>query len=107
MITTSNNVTIRKVLRSGTVTNYTVDKVSLFITHNGEQKRFNSTLIVNATSTSGGIVEFIGVPLWGDGSYSLYITAENNSDLDTEGVKLDKLASGYIKKITNTDLLVV
>ena len=107
MITTSENVTIQKVIRAGVVTSYTADKVSLFIKYNGEQKRFNASSVVNATTTASGLVEFTSVPLWGDGSYSLYITAESVSDLDTSGVILDKLATGYIKKITNVSTLVL
>lgn len=105
MITTSENVTITKTLRYGVVTSYNVDNVSLFMAHNGEQKRFNATSVVNGTATSSGLVSFVGVPLWGDGSYSLYITAENTSDLDANGVGLNKLATGFIKKITNVSLL--
>lgn len=107
MITTSSTVTIRKVIRAGVATSYTADKVSLFIKSNGEQKRFNASSVVNATTKASGLVEFTSVPLWGDGSYSLYITAESVSDLDTSGVVLDKLATGYIKKITNVDTLVI
>ena len=105
MITTSTNVTITKTLRHGVVTNYNVNNTSLFMTHNGEQKRFNATSVVNATSTSSGLVTFTNIPLWGDGSYSLYITAENNSDLDVSGIGLNKLATGFIKKITNVSTL--
>ena len=105
MITTSDNVTITKVLRYGVVTVYDVDKISLFMSHNGEQKRFTANEVINSTATSSGLVTFADVPLWGDGSYSLYITAENLSDLDVSGVKLNKLATGFIKKITNTNLL--
>ena len=107
MITTSSRVTINKVLRLGPVTTYTADKVSLFIKYNGEQKRFSASNVVNATTTSSGSIEFAMIPLWGDGSYSLYITAESVSDLDTSGVMLDKLATGYIKKITNVSTLVL
>ena len=107
MITTSENVTITKMLRYGVVTNYDVENVSLFMSHNGEQKRFTASSVVNATPTSSGLVTFADVPLWGDGSYSLYITAESVSDLDTSGVMLDKLATGYIKKITNVSTLVL
>ncbi len=105
MITTSGNVTITKTLRYGVVTSYDVENVSLFMSHNGEQKRFTASSVVNATPTSSGLVTFASVPLWGDGSYSLYITAENNSDLDVNGVGLNKLATGFIKKITNVSLL--
>lgn len=107
MITTSENVTIQKVIRAGVVTSYTADNVSLFIKYNGEQKRFNASSVVNATTTASGLIEFASLPLWGDGSYSLYITAEGVSDLDTSGVILDKLATGYIKKITNVSTLVL
>lgn len=107
MITTSTNVTITKTLRHGVVTNYNVNNVSLFMSHNGEQKRFNATSVVNATTASSGLVTFASVPLWGDGSYSLYITAENNNDLDISGVELNKLATGFIKKITNVSTLVL
>ena len=105
MITTSENVTITKTLRYGVVTNYNVENVSLFMAHNGEQKRFNATSVVNATETSSGLVSFVNVPLWGDGSYSLYITADSNNDLDLQGVAFTKLATGFIKKITNVSLL--
>ena len=107
MITTSSTVTIQKVLRSGVVTSYTIDKVSLFIKHNGEQKRFNATSIVNATTTVSGLVEFTLVPLWGYGSYSLYVTAESDVDLDISGVSMVKLGSGYIKKIPVDNTLVI
>lgn len=107
MITTSETVTIQKVIRSGVVTNYTEDKTSLFMMHDNIQKRFTASSVVNATTTSSGLITFTSVPLWGDGSYSLYITAENNSDLDVSGVNLNKLATGYIKKITNVGTLVL
>lgn len=107
MITTSGSVTVQKVIRAGVVTSYTADKVSLFIKSNGEQKRYNADSVVNATATSSGLIEFTAVPLTSDGSYSLYITAENVSDLDTNGVVLDKLATGYIKKITNVSTLTI
>ena len=106
MITTSTNINIHKELRSGKVTNYTTDKVSLFMVHDGVQKRFNATSITNATTNSEGLIVFNNVPLWGDGSYSFYITAENVADLDVPGVDLVKLASGYVKKITNVDTIV-
>lgn len=107
MITTSTSVTIQKVIRSGVATTYTPDRVSLFMTHDGVQKRFTATEVVNATTTASGLITFTGVPLWGDGSYSLYITAENDADLDVNGVNLEKLATGFIKKITNVDTLVL
>lgn len=107
MITTSSNVTIEKVIRSGSVTTYTTDKVSLFIKHDGVQKRFTATSVVNATTTASGLVRFVDVPLWTDGSYSLYVTAESDTDMDVDGVVLDKLATGFIKKITNTSTLVI
>ena len=107
MITTGENVTIQKVIRAGIVTSYTIDKVSLFIKHNGEQKRFNATSIINATTTESGLVEFTSVPLWGDGSYSLYVTAESNVDLDISGVSMVKLGSGYIKKIPVDNTLII
>lgn len=107
MITTSSSITVQKVLRAGTVTNYVADKISLFIKSNGIQKRFNATSVVNSTLATNGTVTFSGVTLWGDGSYSLYITAEDVSDIDVNGVAFNKLATGYIKKITNVDTLVV
>jgi len=107
MITTSENVNIHKVIRLGSITEYTVDNVSIFITHDGIQKRFAPTIVTNANLTSLGMIEFNNVPLWGDGSYSFYITAENNSDLDTSGVNLSRLATGYIKKITNVSTITV
>ena len=105
MITTSGSVTITKELRHGVVTSYNVNNISLFMSHNGEQKRFTANTVTNSTVTSSGLITFTNVPLWGDGGYSLYITAEDISDLDVSGVKLDKLATGFIKKITNTNLL--
>ena len=105
MITTSGNVTITKKLRHGVVTSYGTGNVSLFMSHNGEQKRFNANSVVNATLTSSRLVTFTNVPLWRDSSYSLYITAENSSDLDVSGVMLNKLATRFIKKITNVSLL--
>ena len=105
MITTSESVTITKTLRYGVVTDYTPERVSLFMSHNGEQKRFTADSVVNSTATSSGLVTFSNVDLWGDGSYSLYITAENLEDLDVSGVELKKIATGFIKKITNTSLL--
>ena len=107
MITTSENINVNKVIRSGVVTTYTPDRVSLFIKHDGLQKRFTATSVTNASTTASGLIVFAGVPLWGDGSYSFYITAEDGTDLDTNGVGLQKLATGYIKKITNTDTVTV
>lgn len=107
MITTSESINVNKVIRSGVVTTYTPDKVSLFIKHDGVQKRFTATSITNASAISSGLIVFTAIPLWGDGSYSFYITAEDDADLDTNGVGLDKLATGYVKKITNTDTVIV
>ena len=105
MVTTSGIVNIHKTLRHGIDTNYTANKVSLFITHNNIQKRFDATEVTNSTTTSSGIVKFTGIPLWGDGSYSFHISAENNADLDVSGVNLQRIGTGYIKKITNSDTL--
>ena len=105
MITTSNSVNIRKTLRHGVATHYTPDRISLFMSYNGTQKRFTANSVTNATATSSGLVVFAGVPFWGDGSYLLYITAENEADLDISGVNLNKIATGFIKKITNVDTL--
>lgn len=105
MITTSSTVNINKVLRHGVATSYTPDRISLFMSHDGTQKRFTANSVTNATATSSGLVIFTSVPLWGDGSYSLYITAENSADLDVTGVNLEKIATGFIKKITNVNTL--
>lgn len=105
MITTSSTINITKTLRLGSVTDYTTDKVSLFIKTNGDQKRYNATSVVNSTVNSNGLVTFSNVPLPTDGSYSLYITAETNVDLDTDGTSLSRLATGFIKKITNETTL--
>lgn len=106
MITTSNSINIHKELISGKITSYTLDKVSLFMVHDGVQKRFNATSIINATDNVAGLIAFNNIPLWGDGSYSFYITAENVADMDVSGVDLVRLASGYVKKITNIDTIV-
>ena len=105
MITTSDSVNIHKVLRHGVVTDYTPDRISLFMSYNGAQKRFTADEVVNSSETSSGLVKFNNVPLWGDGSYSLYITAENEADFDISGVNLNKIATGFIKKITNVNTL--
>ena len=107
MITTSTSVNVQKVIRLGTTTSYTADTVSLFMTHDNIQKRFTATSVTNASGTSTGLITFSSIPLWGDGSYSFYITGEGSSDLDTNGVNLNKLATGYIKKITNVNTIVV
>ena len=107
MITTSGNINVNKVIRAGVATSYSPNNVSLFIRHEGQQKRFTATSITNASTTSSGLIVFSNVPLWGDGSYSFYITAENNTDLDVNGVGLTKLATGYVKKITNTNTVIV
>ena len=101
MTTTSDQVTIKKVLRLGTATSYSTSDVSIFLKHDGEQKRFNATSVVNSTDLSTGLLTFENVTLWGEGSYSLYVTAEDSSDLDGNGVTLVKLASGYLRKIVN------
>ncbi len=105
MITTSDSVNIRKTLRHGVATYYTPERISLFMSYNGTQKRFTANQVINSNATSSGLVEFNNVPLWGDGSYSLYITAENEADLDVSGVNLNKIATGFIKKITNVNTL--
>ena len=105
MITTSGIINIHKTLRHGVGTNYAANKVSLFITHNNIQKRFNSNEVTNSSQTSSGLVKFNNIELWGDGSYSFYITAENSDDLDASGVNLQRIGTGYIKKITNSDTL--
>lgn len=105
MITTSTSINVNKTIRLGTATAYSTSNVSLFITHDGIQKRFTATSVTNATTTSTGLVTFSAIPLWGDGGYSFYITAESSTDLDTSGVNLNKVATGFIKKITNVDTL--
>ena len=105
MTTTSGTINIHKTLRHGVATSYTANKVSLFITNNNIQKRFDATEVANSTTTFSGIVKFTGIPLWGDGSYSFYITAENDGDLDVSGVNLQRIGTGYIKKITNSNTL--
>ena len=105
MITTSGIINIHKTLRHGVVTNYATNKVSLFIIHDNIQKRFTSNQVTNSTKTSSGLVKFDGIELWRDGSYSFHITAENEEDLDVSGVNLQKIGTGYIKKITNSDTL--
>ena len=105
MITTSGIINIHKTLRHGVDTNYTANKVSLFITHNNIQKRFNSNEVTNSSKISSGLVKFNNIELWGDGSYSFHITAENSDDLDVSGVSLQRIGTGYIKKITNSNTL--
>ena len=105
MITTSGIINIHKTLRHGMVTNYTAGKISLFITHNNIQKRFTSNEVTNSTKTSSGLIKFNSIELWGDGSYSFHITAESEEDLDISGVNLQRIGTGYIKKITNSDTL--
>lgn len=107
MITTSATINIQKVLRAGLVTAYTTDKVSVYITNNGSQKRYNAASITNATTNASGLIVFTGVPLDAYGSYSLYITAESVSDLDTNGVSMVKLGSGYIKRIPVENTLII
>ena len=105
MITTSEIINIHKTLRHGVETNYTANKISLLITHNNIQKSFTSNQVTNSTKTSSGLIKFDGIELWGDGSYSFHISAENNADLDISGVNLQRIGTGYIKKITNSDTL--
>ena len=105
MITTSEIINIHKTLRHGVETDYTENKISLFITHNNIQKRFTSNEVTNSSKTSSGLVKFDNIELWGDGSYSFHITAENEEDLDISGVNLQRIGTGYIKKITNSDTL--
>ena len=105
MITTSSIITITKTLRHGVPTSYTINNISLFISHSGEQRRFNATSVVNATATSSGLITFSCIDLWEDGSYSVQITGENSNDIDVKGTGLTKLGTGFIKKITDTNLL--
>ena len=107
MITTSSTINIQKILKAGVVTSYTKDKVSVFITNNGSQKRYNATSITNATTDVAGLIVFSGVPLDAYGRYSLYVTAESVSDLDTNGVSMVKLGLGYIKRIPVDNTLVI
>lgn len=107
MITTDSVINIKKDLKAGVVTSYTTSNVSVFLKHNGEQRRFNASVVINSTATSTGYISFASIPLWGDGSYSVYITAEQDADLDVNGVVLETLGTGYIKKITNVSTLVV
>lgn len=105
MITTSTSISVTKVLRKGVVTAYSVGSVSLFVKFNGSTKRYNASALVNSSASADGLITFTAIPLAEDGSYSVWITADNNADLDTNGVSLDKLATGYIKKITNVSTL--
>ena len=106
MITTNSIVTVVKKLRPGKVTNYSANKLSLFIKCNSTQKRVQCASVTNATLTSAGELVF-SVDLWQDGSYSFYITSEDNDNLEMNNVALTKLATGYIKKITNQVILFV
>lgn len=56
MITTSGIINIHKTLRHCVVTNYAAEKISLFITHNNVQKRFNATEVKNSTTTSNTLI---------------------------------------------------
>ena len=105
MITTSGIINVHKTLRHGVDTNYFTEKVSLFITRNNIQKRFNANEITNSSETSNGLIKFNNIQLWGDGSYLFYITAENDGDLDVSGVNLQRIGTGCIKKITNSNTL--
>ena len=105
MITTSSSINITKTLRKGSITTYGTSNISLFIKTNGTQKRFDATTVINSSVDANGLITFSNVPLWEDGSYSLYITAENNNNLDVNGIDLVTLATGYIKKITNSNML--
>jgi len=105
MTTTSSTITITKTLRYSVPTSYTTDKVSALIKHEGVEKRFDATAIVNATSSSSGLITFSDIVLWGDGNYSIQIVAEDNVDLDVNGVGMTTLGSGYIRKITNVSTL--
>lgn len=107
MITTSSTVTVTKVLRLGVITLYNVNNVSLFISHNGVQKRIDASAVVNSTLTSQGLITFSNVPLWEDGNFSLYVTSESSTDLNVSNTSLFKLGSGYIKKITNVATLAI
>lgn len=107
MITTSSTVTINKLLRLGPVTTYTADKVSLFIKINGIQTRYNATSVTNSSGTNTGLLVFANIPLTVDGNYSFYITGDSSVDLDVSGVQLSTLATGFIKRITSTNVLTV
>lgn len=107
MITVSSSINVTVKLNKGVITNYGTNIVSLFIKCNGIQKRFDASSVTNSTVGTDGSVVFSNVPLWQDGSYSVYVTAESSSDLDVNGVMLVTLATGYIKKITNESTLVL
>ena len=45
--------------------------------------------------------------MWGDRSYSFHISAEKNDDLDVSWINLQRIGTGYIKKITNSNTLII
>lgn len=104
MVTTNSTVTVRKVLGAGKTTDYTVDNVSLFLKNKNGTKRFNPTSVTNSSATVVGLLVF-EVPLPELGSYTVKVSAENDSDLDVSGVQINVLATGFIQKIANESVL--
>lgn len=109
MITTSTSINIHKELGSGKVTNYTSDKVSLFLLRDDDntQKKFVVSAIINSTKDSTGSIVFNDIPLWGDGSYSFYITLSDGVQSNGEDLNSNKLATGYFKKISSINTILV
>lgn len=107
MITTSTIINITKVLRAGEVSTHSTSSCSIFVKHSGETRRFNATSVVNTTTIASGSILFSDIATWGDGSYSFYITAESNSDQDTNGITYTKIGTGYFRKITNSNVITI
>ena len=109
MVTTSTSINIHKELKSGKITSYTPDKVSLFLSRDDDktQKKFIASNIVNSTEDSIGLIIFNNVPLWGDGSYSFYITLSDDMQTNGGDLNSNELSTRYFKKISSIDTILV
>lgn len=105
MVTTSDVITVKKMLGVGKVTTYTVDTVSLFVKSVSGTKRYNPDVVTNSTEMAMGVIEFTAIPLTDYGSYTVKVTVESGDDLDISGVGVNVLATGFIQRVKDSSVL--
>lgn len=101
MITTSDSISVTKVLPAGTATSYIDGQVSLYVTIGGETTIYNTTsTIVNATADTDGSLVVSGVDTSELGSYRLEFKSESAA-LIGDGVVLVPISSTVVRRVEN------
>lgn len=110
IITTSETITVNAVLKAGTATSYSGKENQLHILlRNGDTSKIiteefgNSFTVVDATESSDGLIT-VDVDIL-DGFNRIVIQYADNIDLDAGSVIIEKIASGFARKIVNETTL--